>query len=299
VTQGIVFFAYNTEQIDYVKLAIVAARYVRRHMPDFPVCLITSAGDLDWYERNTPDSDELLEAAFDEIVLAEPGHQNNQRTHHDSPWHHFVSEFRNGNKHRVIDLSPYDQTLLLDIDYILQNDQLAYVFDAASAVTLFHHAENLIREPAAPAQRYLYNTGIPMLWSTVVYFDRRQELARMFFDMWAHVADNYEFYKFLYGFPGKMFRTDFCVSIAAHVLNGMGAGELVEDFTQPMIYMSQKDDIAKINGADEWIYLVNDREEPWENSFTKIKNENVHVMNKRAIERHYDDIMKQLDGDRG
>lgn len=297
MTQGIVFFAYNTEQINYVKLAIVAARYARRHLPDFPICLITSAGDLDWFERNTPDSEELINIAFDEVILAEPGHQNNQRTHHDSPWYNFVSDFRNGNKHRVIDYSPYDQTLLMDIDYIIQNNQLRYVFDTDSAVTLFHDAKNLIGQPPAKEQQYLHSTGIPMLWSTVVYFDRRQELARMFFDLWAHVADNYEFYKFLYGFPGKMFRTDFCVSIAAHILNGMGEGELIEDFPHPMIYMSQKDDIAKINDADDWLYLANDREEPWENSLARIRGENVHVMNKRAIERHYDDIMGYLDGD--
>jgi hypothetical protein len=297
VTQGIVFFAYNTEQINYLKLAVLAARYARRHMPDLPVCLITSTGDFEWFERSTPNSEDVINSAFDDIILAEPEKQNNQRTHHDSPWHNFTSQFRNGNKHRVIDLSPYDQTLLLDIDYIVQNGQFRYVFETDSAVTLFHNAENLIGQQPAPAQQYLNSTGIPMLWSTVVYFDRRQELTRMFFDMWAHIAENYEFYKFLYGFPGSLFRTDFCVSIAAHVLNGMGTGELIEDFPQPMIYMSQKDDIAKINAADDWLYLANDREEPWENSLARIRKENVHVMNKRAIERHYDDIMTYLDED--
>jgi hypothetical protein len=297
VSKGIVFFAYNTEQINYLNLSVIAARYAKRHMPGLPVCLITSHGDWDWFEKNSKLSDEALSEIFDEVVLSEPGHQKNTRTHHDSPWYQFVSDFRNGNKHRVFELSPYDQTLLLDIDYIVQNNHLQYVFDTDESVNLFHRAENLIGEMPAPAQQYLNDYGIPMLWSTVIYFNKEHELAKLFFDLWAHIAKNYEFYRFLYNFPGKMFRTDFCVSIAAHIINGMGSGELIGDFPDPMIYMSQKDDIVKINSADDWIYMVNDRQQAWENSLTRISGENVHVMNKRAIERHYNDLMKLLDGD--
>lgn len=266
-------------------------------MPGLPVCLITSPGDWAWFEKNFEGTPEQLEEAFDEVVLADSGYQRNQRTHYDSPWHQFISEFRNGNKHQVYNLSPYDQTLLLDIDYILQNDHLGYVFNTDSAVTLYHRAENLIGESPAPAQQYLNDLGIPMLWSTVIYFNKNHDLSKMFFDLWAHIADNYEFYQFLYNFPGRMFRTDFCVSIAAHIINGMREGELIDDFDQPMIYMSQRDDIVKINSADDWIYMVNDREVAWENSLTRIAGENVHVMNKRAIERHYKEMLKFLDGD--
>jgi hypothetical protein len=146
------------------------------------------------------------------------------------------------------------------------------------------------------SQQYLSAGGIPMLWSTAIYFDRNTDLAQMFFDTWAHVADNYEFYHFLYGFPDHMYRTDYCVSIAAHILNGMGAGNLISDFPQPMINMSQLDDIARISGPDEWDYLVNDPEENWRNTLTKIQGENVHVMNKRSIDRKFQDIMSSLDG---
>lgn len=292
MTQGIVLFAYNTEQINYLRLATVAAQYAKRYMPAYPITLITTKGNWEWFTNNT--DQKIIDGSFDNVVYANPPQQHNKRTHFDSPWHKFTSDFQNGNKHQVIDLSPYDQTMLLDIDYIVQNNQLEYVFESDSPVTLFHHAETLIREPAAQAQQYLNEQGIPMLWSTVIYFDRRQSVTKLFFDLWAHVSENYAFYQLLYNFPGKLYRTDFCVSIAAHILNGMISGSVIQDFPQPMIYMSQKDDIAKINQADEWVYLVNNRAERWNNTLTKIKNENVHVMNKRSIERHYDDIMRHL-----
>lgn len=293
MTSGITFFAYNTQEIDYVKLATIAGRYSKRHMPSHATCLITDAGTWDWFSKG-PNA-EYIDMAFDDIVLVPPDIRANKRTHFDSPWHKFTSDFKNGNKHKVFEYTPYDKTLLLDIDYIVQNNSLEYVFDSDSAVTLFHRAESLIGEPPAPPQQYLNNLGIPMLWSTAVYFDKSNSLTKMFFDLWGHVGDHYDFYKFLYGFPGTMYRTDFCVSIAAHILNGMGQGELIEDFPQPMINMSQHDDIAKINSATDWIYMVNDRKENWEDSLTRISNENVHVMNKRSLERKFDDIMGALD----
>lgn len=292
MTAGIVFFAYNTEQIDYVKLAVLAAGYVKHYMPGRSVCLITNAGSWEWFEKNEKNA--LSEKVFDEIVLVEPESEINKRVHWDSPWASFTSDFKNSNKHKVIKYSPYDQTLLLDLDYIVQNDSLDYVFDSGSAVTLFKEARSLVGELPPQAQRYLHESGIPMVWSTAIYFDRRQPIAEIFFDLWAHVKDHYEFYKFLYGFPGSLYRTDYCVSIATHIMNGMNTGNVIEYFPQPMINMSQFDDIAKINQVDEWVYLVNDSKENWKDTLALIKKENVHVMNKRALERQYDSILDHI-----
>ena len=108
----------------------------------------------------------------------------------------------------------------------------------------------------------------------------------MFFELWAHVADNYEFYQFLYNFPSNLFRTDYCVSIAAHILNGMEEGDVVHNFDdQPMYYLSQKDDIVDVNNLQDWICLGNDTKEEWKNVLIKHKNLDLHVMNKRALSR--------------
>jgi hypothetical protein len=293
MTTGVVFFAYNTGQIDYLKLAVVAGRYVRRHMPGREICLITDQGSWDWFSASALGA--MAEELFDDVVLLAPDPTPNKRQHRDSPYTRFISDFKNGNKHLVFDHSPYDQTLLLDTDYIVQNNSLDYVFASDSAVTMFDTAESLNGNPPAAPQQYLSNQGVPMLWSTAVYFNKHDPVTKMFFDMWSHVRDNYEFYQFLYGFPGTLFRTDFCVSIAVHLLNGQGTGGLIDSFSRPMINMSQLDDIVKINNADEWVYSITDQAETWKSSLTSIKNENVHVMNKRALDRNFNDIIAALD----
>jgi hypothetical protein len=293
MTTGIVFFAYNTPNIDYLKLAVLAARYVRRNMPGHEICMITNKGSWNWFSNGPLGA--KADNAFDDVVLLEADPTENNRRHRDSPYTEFVSDFKNGNKHLVFDYTPYDQTLLLDIDYIVQNNSLDYVFQSDDALTLFHNAESLVGKSPHPRQRHLDTQGIPMLWSTAVYFNKNNPTTKLFFDMWSHVRDNYKFYQFLYGFPGTMFRTDFCVSIAVHLLNGMGVGDVIGDFPAPMINMSQLDDIAKINQVNEWVFSVTDQAETWKSSLTSIKNENVHVMNKRALNRHFDNIMTELD----
>ena len=293
MTAGVVFFAYNTPHIDYLKLAVLAARYVKRNMPDREICLITDRGSWAWFS-NSPLGTHANKN-FDNVVLLDADPTENKRRHRDSPYTEFISDFKNGNKHLVFDHTPYDQTLLLDIDYIVQNNSFDYVFQSDDAVTLFHGAESLVGKPPHAAQRRLDAQGIPMLWSTAVYFDKNNPITKLFFDMWSHVRDNYEFYQFLYGFPGTMFRTDFCVSIAVHLLNGMGMGNVIGDFPTPMINMSQLDDIAKINQVNEWVFSITDQAETWKTSLTSIKDENVHVMNKRALDRHFDTIMAELD----
>jgi hypothetical protein len=292
-TKGVCFFAYNTEQIDYGRIAVMAALFVKRNMVNNNTCLITDQGTWDWISQSQ--SKAMIDSAFDEVILTQGEHKSNLRVHHDSPWTKFRSEFRNSNKHKILEYTPFDKTLLLDIDYIVQNNNLDYLFDSNEEISMYHNATNLDNQlPKEPEQR-LKPYGIPMLWSTVVYFDKRSELAKLFFDTWAHVAENYDFYKFLYGFPPGLYRTDFCVSIAAHILNAQGTGELVSNFAdESMIYMSQKDDIVQVTDIDEWIYLVNDRTENWKDILTRVKSENVHVMNKRALDRHYDQIMRLL-----
>ena len=58
-----------------------------------------------------------------------------------------------------------------------------------------------------------------------------------------------------------------------------------------MKYMAYKDDIDSIT-KDGIIFFANDQKEEWKNILTYSEGENLHMMNKRAIERHYDELME-------
>ena len=54
---------------------------------------------------------------------------------------------------------------------------------------MFDRARTLRNELMAPKERYPYDAGVPMWWSTVIMFDRT-DLSKMSPDIWA-LVDNY------------------------------------------------------------------------------------------------------------
>ena len=288
MTRGVCFFAYNNEQIDYIKLAMLASKYVKQHL-DVPVTVITDAGSLSWAKQSLKDY--KLEDWFDNIVETKDEMKDNVRKHYDSPWSSFDAQFSNSNKHKIWEYSPYDQTLLLDIDYIVRNNYLNHVWDNYTGVGMFRDAKSIRNEAPAPRETWLFDAGVKMWWSTVIYFDRT-ESSKLFFDTWAHCAENYEFYRYLYNFPGKLFRTDYCVSIATHILNGMLENDVVNEFPGEMYFLDQKDDIIEVRDS-EWICLSHDRQEQWKNILVNHSAIDLHVMNKRAIDRQWQTLWEK------
>ena len=289
--KGVCFFAYNNDQIDYVELALLAAGYVKKYL-GLPVCLITDNGSYSWLRESKDKED--IKRCIDYIVETDDELPQNMRRHYDSPYAEFTAQFSNGNKHKVYEYSPFEQTLLLDIDYIVKTDFLNQVFDSNVGVAMFDRAVTSRNEMPSMGERRLNDCGVKMWWSTVVYFDR-SEKSKLFFDTWSHVAENYDFYQYLYNFPGKLFRTDYCVSVAAHILNGMEEGDVIGNFNDtPMSFLSQKDDIIEVNSVEDWILLSHDPIENWKNILVKHSKLDLHAMNKRALARVLPKLMEYL-----
>lgn len=281
--KGVCFFAYNNSQLDYVDMAITSSKFVKKNLK-LPVCLITDEGSLSWLEESH--STKEIEKCFDYIVTTNDTMKQNNRRHYDSPWTEFKAQFNNSNKHKIYNYSPFEQTLLLDIDYIVKTDSLLKYFDDEYGVCMFDNAITLRNTLPDMQERFLFDAGIKMWWSTVVYFDR-SDFSKLFFDTWTHVAENYNYYQYLYNFPSKLFRTDYCVSIAVHILSGMQIEQShVGNFDgTPLVNMSQKDDIIDVHSDNTWIMLAHDQKEVWKNILVKVDNQDIHVMNKRAYGR--------------
>tara|TARA_B100000949_G_scaffold215931_1_gene212477 strand:- start:1466 stop:2440 length:975 start_codon:yes stop_codon:yes gene_type:complete len=305
-SKGAIFLAYNNEEINYVKLACLSASSVKKHL-NLPCSLITDTGSLRHFEK----LDRIqIDNIFDKIIIDEKtdedykkdhfyskykiNNTDNIRKYYDTPYSTFNSQFKNLTKHNVYNLSPYDQTILFDVDYLVNNDILNLAFNIDAPVQLYKNAQTLKNtEPDHATDRRLNNVGIPLYWSTVIYFDK-SPMSKMFFDMWAHVKENYDYYQSVYKFPGGLYRTDFAVSISMHLLKGFN--DCVDDVfaelpASPMKYMAYKDDIASVdkNGI---VFFANDYKEEWNNILTYSEGENLHLMNKRAIDRHYDKLME-------
>jgi hypothetical protein len=59
-----------------------------------------------------------------------------------------------------------------------------------------------------------------MYWATIVMFDALSPQAIKFFDYWSKVSLNYAYYANLFKFDPSLYRNDFAVTLALHLLNG-------------------------------------------------------------------------------
>lgn len=290
---GICVFAYNNTQLDYVKFASVISKYAKKYMKNNKFALITDKGTENWMQTTL--SKEDIKRCFDHIIVTDVEKKHNPRVHHDSPWTEFTAQFINNNKDSVFNLSPFERTLLVDVDFVIQNDFYDYIFETDIGLAMHRTAEYIGGELPYHDEMVLNSAGINHWWSTVVYFDQSEE-TKMFFDIWCHVKENWEYYSLLYHFPPALFRTDFCVSIACHMLNGFTNELFVHDFKgKPLIHMDQKDDIAKLNSLNDFVFLKHNRAEQWKNYLVREVDSNIHLMNKRALDRHIETINKMFE----
>lgn len=290
MTRGIVLFGINNERIDYIKLAIIAAGFIKKNMPGTAVCLITDSSSAD-------NSQYTLTKYFDRIVLTPDAEQQfeNKRTYRDTQYYHFEDSFKNETRSLVYDLSPFDETLLLDTDYLICNNVLSNVWGNVEEVMINKRAIDLLHAPLQNEEDRLNKFGIKMYWATAIYF-RKGKKAEQLFHLVEHVKQNWAFYKLTYDFPGTLFRNDYAFAIAIHILNGfVETDEYFPSLPDEAILTSlDSDQFFKIKSANEMVLFANDKKETWKFYATKIKGLNVHCMNKISLLNNTEEIMKVL-----
>jgi len=180
----------------------------------------------------------------------------------------------------------------LDVDYLLGSNCLDLLFDTDYELALFRNAHGLRGNDPHSKEQRLHPLGIDMWWSTVIYW-QKTDYSKKFFDMWHHVKENYDYYRFLYKFPGTMFRTDYASSIAIHILNGQVENNLTCNIPPgSMRYMDQLDDILEVK-KDRILFMASMVPDVRKNILVNMKGEDIHVMNKMALLRHYNDFLNK------
>lgn len=289
MSRGIVLFGINNARINYVKLAIIAAGFIRNNMPGIPICLIT--------DKKSQDESESLVKYFDKIIILPEEDQlfENNRTYRDTQYYHMTDSFKNETRSKVYDLSPYEETLLLDTDYLMCSDILNSVWGSTYDVMINKTAINLLHDPLEGDEDRLNKFGIKMYWATAIYF-KKCEKAEELFNLVEHIKQNWQFYKLVYDFPGSLFRNDFAFSIAIHMLNGFEeTSEIFPSLPDSSIFTSlDTDQFYKLKSPSELLMFVNDKKDTWKYYISNIKGINVHCMNKISLLNNYDDIIKVL-----
>jgi hypothetical protein len=199
MTTGALIFAHNNEQTDYVAMAAWCAENIRRHL-DIPVALVT---------------DRPTKLKFEQVII-QPSEGENGRWFSDYgtnvKWH-------NQTRVNAYELSPWDQTLVLDADYVVASDQLKTILASPKNFLAHRWAYDITGIDSFEGLNYFGAHNMPMWWATVMMF-RRSEHARLIFETMSMIRDNWTHYRNIYKNSRGTYRNDHALSIALGVVNG-------------------------------------------------------------------------------
>jgi hypothetical protein len=273
-TKGAIVIARNNGNLDYVKQAVFLALRIKKYL-GIPTSIITDSAD---YLESTYDT-----SVFDQIIKVDYVDPRNNRAFFDGSLSHKTAAFKNDMRDSVYELSPYDETLLLDSDYVICNSLLANCFTSTDNLMMFKDSYDLSNYRKQVEFKYVSDFSVEFYWATVVFF-RKTEENKLFFNLVSHIKQEWNHYRRVYQIGSSLFRNDFAFSIAIHIMNGFSKGSFVAPLPSKHYYTIDKDILCKIND-DQLVFLVEKEKYLGEYTLVKTTGQNVHVMNKFSLER--------------
>lgn len=236
-SRGIVAFAVNNSETDYVSIASQTLK-LAGHTLNLPYTLITPTVELEGNQRFDIDKEQFV-------------------------------QWRNAGRYQAYELSPYDETIVIDADYLVVNQNILKIFECTWDYIIMKQARGLTQEfPCTMGKN-----SLPYVWATVFAF-RRTPRAKMFFDLVKRIQDNYEYYKKLFNIGPRNFRNDFAFSIADIILNGYAVTD--HGIPGPMLNVDQP--INSITHCANGFVIKDD------NRAFIVPRTNLHIMSKQYLQ---------------
>ena len=279
MTRGVLIFAQNNAEIDYAKISLFAAKRVKEYL-GVPVSLVTdSAG---WLKQSQPNA----ELVFDQIIeIWTETHQT--KKFYDGSLAAKTLTWKNLSRSDCCHLSPYDETLVIDSDFIISSPTLKNIWDNQNDFLIYKDSFDLTNWRDDRSFRYLNQHSIPFYWATAFYF-KKTPATWAFFDLVKNIKLNWNYYRLLYNIDSTVFRNDFAFSIAIHMMG--------EDFAVAlpgkMNYILDRDILLDIDNS-KLQFLVEKKNYNGEYTAVKTSNLDVHVMNKYSLTRCIDGVINE------
>lgn len=187
-SRGIVAFANNTADVNYVKIAQQTLS-VASHVMKLPYTIISN--------------DDLL---FE-----------NSRYNIDTMQ---FTEWRNSGRYQAYELSPYHETLVIDVDYLILDNNLLKIFDTSWDYLLQRNSHSLVQQMPS----MMGPNSLPYVWATVFAF-RKTPRSQLFFELVGRIQNNYGYYKALFNIQERNFRNDYAFAVADIIMNAYTVGK--------------------------------------------------------------------------
>lgn len=258
MSRGVLLFAFNSPKYNYYEMAKYTTRRAK-HFLNLPVTLVTD-------DESIPNNELAL---FDKVVKVTPD-KNNFRD-----WGMWI----NKGRYMAYQLSPYEETILLDVDYVINSNKLLSIFDFYDDFCC-HNKTNFLMHPGVP-QELLSAYSYQSLWATVVAFKKSQR-AKQIFETLEMIQHNYEHYANIHNFIAPVYRNDYALTLALRIVNGHGVNP--RDYIPwDLLHVGKNTQVYKTGEEFDTEYTVmfdNWQRGKIRKEYINIRDMDFHVMNK-------------------
>lgn len=272
MTRGVMIYAFNNESIDYWAQAVWCADRVNRCL-GLPVTIVTD------------EASQGSRICDHDMVFAVPS-SGGMRVY-DPERDQRADTWFNGNRFQSFDITPYEQTIVIDSDYVVASDQLNQLFDLPMSVTAIKDVYDITNRDSFRNYQLISNSkvGLHHWWATVLFF-RKDRVSEHFFTLMQMIRENYRHYSNLYRFRPRPFRNDFAVSVALSVISGH-VPDAATAIPWPMPNAGADVDITqKDQDLFELTYQCYKTQQP---KRSLVSGQDFHFMNKKSLQNLYAD----------
>jgi hypothetical protein len=235
-SRGVLVFANNTDTIDYIGIANKTIQLAKHHL-GIETLVVTQDYQTTYTNART-DID----------------------TEKSVQWNNF-------GRHRAWEVTPWDETLVIDADYLVTTPRLLTLFDSPSDLVLCHQNNYLYEDPDPKCY-------LPPVWATVFFF-RRTERNKLFFDLVGKIERNWIYYRILFGLPYRNFRNDLAFAMAERIMHGY---QLPQHTQMPWAITTIEKPLLDININTDWM-VVRTKERA-----DVLPRQDLHVMSKQWLQ---------------
>jgi len=276
MNNGALIFAHNNASVDYVKMAVFAGNRVKQFL-NIPVSIATDSKD--WLLKMYPDH------PFEHVIDITT-ESTNHKLFYDGSLDFKSLEWKNLSRFRAFDITPYDKTLVLDSDYILNSSILKLAMERDTSFQIYRKSMDLSNWRDTSSFERLNSYSIPFYWATVFVFEK-STITQAFFDLVSYVKANWLYFRMLYGIEPTTFRNDYAFSIAIHLMNNKIEGGFAVELPGTMTYILDRDILIE-HKNNSMKFLIEKEGHKGEYLAAKTHGIDVHVMNKASLARIID-----------
>lgn len=247
MSKGVLLFCFDTKDTKYHKVLEHCVKLIKKNIG----VEITVVTDFATFQRMSPMgfiNYKFIEAENGNTLLGK--------------------EWKNVDRHMAYELSPYDTTLVLDIDYFCYTDNLAQCFDTKYEFLVPDTAYDLTGKNSFDLRKW---SMVPMVWATVLFF-KKTDKVRKIFETVKLVKKYYQYFVDLYRINHRNFRNDYAFAIALQQINGFVGYEKLP-FRVPTLNRDCK------------LIEITDKGLSWNDNgkIGSVTNQDVHVLNKEMV----------------